>query len=278
MAHHNAKATQFFPCNRAQIVVGAHRVPRASISELYRFSRLPLRAINVLLNATNKAISLCLRHFEMDAGGTTSDSGDELAGSVDISLEYDDYPLDLISPVATEGHLPSNQRDFVISDGYDLYTSELYFNEKKALVDETQPEQDSPAHKVWESIEVTTSNGHVTFPLHDDEKTSLDGDGCCPQRRLFLTKYHPMPEKDTIRDRLIYSLRLPPHGQCARLLTTVMTLLVLWTLSWIFAKEDAFPRGAVFSIMFIVFAGRLVGALLECLRIPGFIGKHSQIP
>lgn len=216
-----------------------------------------------------------------------SDSGDELVGSVDISLEYDDYPLDLISPLAEEttDHY-GNGHDYVISDGYDLYTSDAYLQTGITKRDDGV----SPV-KIWESrngreiLPKPQQNGRASFSPEDpgdgdtqeNEKCGKPEENCSAvvKRwcRVFLTEYHPMPEKDTIKDRLIYGLRLPPHGVCARFLTSVATLAMLWLVAWIFSKDSSLPGGALFSVFVIVCGGQLVGAVLECLRIPGFVGK-----
>lgn len=250
---------------------------------------------------------------------------DDLQGSVDISLEYDDYPLDLISPVAKDDFEDSlNVPDCLLGNENDYFNLRRDFEQVGG--EEEEILQPSSSLRVWEKrdvspgntkerdqliqnpdpvphkdpVQFTATNSAITpnnsqqvngrlpplikVPKIDSSSDQGQNSSRCllclrtiqEWGKIFLVKYHPIPEKDTFKDRLIYGLRMPPHGKCALVLSLVLNIVVLWGLLWLFTGVQSLPGGCVFSVFMMVITGHLLGKVIRIINVPPFVGKYNE--
>lgn len=297
-------------------------------------------------------------------------SCDDLQGSVDISLEYDDYPLDLVSPIARETYhdpesglgILGNQDSFKLHEKSPLHNfnrGEIFGNNDLKLgdlgsldtgLDEDEEDPDlaetpTVPYRVWRlqdlsprrinekdrliTDEIITDFGrrsYCDYDLEDKDEvgqvtatvlpvcpnskkhpvlngkaptvrdSSMNKGGedeeqhyqrksclvgcthwCQESCKPCLIKYHPLPEKDTWKDRLVYAMRCPPHGTVARLLAAVVVMATVWAVLWAVTHSQALPGGNFFSLVIVFISAYTAGAAIVCLRLPSFVGNDDHV-
>ena len=234
-----------------------------------------------------------------------------------ISLEFDDYPLDLISPVRKEdgendpgawktttphAMTPSEEKDAQEVD-LDLVLGEVEY------VEEDEEKKDLNEQEYCDTIKANgtvlcnrnsatpRSNGKVPgkphphdnilydvlkdYPIHKHRRT---GGRCEPCQtcciscwRPCLTKYHPLPQNPTYSERLRHGLMCPPHGWLGHVFALIFCTAFTWGILWAITGPAALPGGNIFALVMMVIFGYIGGALVRLIRLPPLLGEYDWL-
>ncbi|XP_013384872.1 uncharacterized protein LOC106154881 [Lingula anatina] len=85
-----------------------------------------------------------------------------------------------------------------------------------------------------------------------------------------MTKYHP--PVTTRAQRMRHALMCPPHGKLGRVVTSKLTLILLWAVLWAITRDEALPGGNFFGLIVLFLACKLGGFLVSKIRLPPLLG------
>ncbi|KAK3091769.1 hypothetical protein FSP39_022505 [Pinctada imbricata] len=92
---------------------------------------------------------------------------------------------------------------------------------------------------------------------------------CCKPCR---TKYHPLPPKASIFQRLKFAFMCPPHGNIAMYIQFVVLMAMSWAVLVALTQENAMPGGNLFALI-VLFAGSVIGGyIFSLIRLPPLLG------
>lgn len=89
----------------------------------------------------------------------------------------------------------------------------------------------------------------------------------------FLAEENPLPQSPTTKDKLLQSVRCPPHGIVARYAALALLPLLLWGVAHsVFGPIGAAPNGTLFLLIAMVVCALLLGCVFEAARLPALLG------
>lgn len=89
----------------------------------------------------------------------------------------------------------------------------------------------------------------------------------------FLVSQNPLPDNPTRLQRLVHSLRWPPHGRWARLLTLAAVVLSLWaSCIGMFGEVAKPPSGTLFILIIMVVFALMFGWVFSLMHLPPLLG------
>ena len=131
-----------------------------------------------------------------------------------------------------------------------------------------------------EKINRTSYEGSKDLPANEAHTTS-NKCGCCRIccSKLYscckpcMTKYNPQPEGATRCQRFRHAFLCPPHGKLAKILTLILSLLLMWGTSVSLFGATALPGGNFFGIFVLFVLCLLGGELVKPMRMPPLLGR-----
>ena len=141
-----------------------------------------------------------------------------------------------------------------------------------ALTHLGEDENGSPEKKAQDCSEVSSGK---------DLQTSNSRCNCCRIccSKLYacckpcMTKYNPQPEDATRCQRFRHAFLCPPHGKFAKILTLILSLLLIWATCVSLLGPAALPGGNLFGIFVLFVMCSLGGQLVNVMRMPPLLGK-----
>lgn len=192
-----------------------------------------------------------------------------------LSLEFEDYPLDLmVSPIPEVDELQPGTRlswngnhngHAVILRNHNEYNEGLRNGKATAIA--TTP---STKHNSYidDLKEYTIRN-----PVRGRCKECRI---CCLKLcRPCMTKHHPLAANPTPRERCSHMFLCPPHGAVGHGLSLCVCAVLTWGTLWAIMGEDALPGGNLFALVVLVVAGYIAGALVKLIKLPPLLGKYT---
>ena len=89
----------------------------------------------------------------------------------------------------------------------------------------------------------------------------------------ILVSENPLPENPSKLEKLLHTLRCPPHGQIARLATFLILVLSLWaTFFGIFGEIAKPPSGTIFILIILIVFALISGWIFSLVRLPPLLG------
>ena len=251
-------------------------------------------------------------------GSRRSSDTTSLGSRGSISLEYDDFPLDLVSPIAPgdcadldllhSGISLSNWKPSPAHRPKKVCRQDRFSTENEVNTDlgrrsycDYDTEYKAPngdvfiTHRALASMEqechseVLDEGGHL---MKTSRSRVMDADEAHYQKPLCcgacsslcdrlckpcLRAYHPLPDRASRGARCRHAMMLPPQGRVAHTLTLIINTLLIWGALWGMTGRQALPGGNLFSVMVLVVAGYLAGAILQLIKLPPVLGKSEIV-
>ena len=246
---------------------------------------------------------------------TSDDDAGDCFSKGSLSLEFDDYPLDLVSPITKVedndndkiAWRPTHLRDFTglrkqststpKYNGdrlsfmeyneilYDVGTDDQrgYVAKRTSTPKYPQTKHDRLSGYVYDAL-----NEYPPRELFKDKLTIKDkkeghNRGLCQCLRLlcayiwrpFMRRHNPLPDKAGRCVRLHHALLCPPKGILSDLLTIVLGAFFTWGVLWGLIRDAALPGGNIFALLVLFAACSLAGAGARKVGLPSILGKCS---
>ena len=192
-----------------------------------------------------------------------------------ISLEFEDYPLDLVS--STRGAKPeprganggrlswhgANQYDYA-------YGAKRGFFENRYVENDIEPVRPLTNGNVCSYLDDLRE-----FPRYKKERKLCSSCQMCCLRAC--SEDQPAPKRSPLpawRQYIRDLFRWPPQGPMAQSITLLLGALLCWAILWSLYREKAAPGGGLFALLILVVLGHIAGQLLQCFRLPPLLGKN----
>ena len=92
-----------------------------------------------------------------------------------------------------------------------------------------------------------------------------------------MTKYNPLPDTSTFRQRLLYAFMCPAHGVVAEWCNLALVMFIIWAVLWSMTVQEALPGGNLFALLILVVMGILAGELVKKINLPPLLGYTCTI-
>ena len=202
-------------------------------------------------------------------------SGTSCFSGGSLSLEFEDYPLDLVvSPPTKKSDLEAGTR--LSWNGHRNGHATILRNhhaESNGKIGNGRavPVTNTPASKHNSYIDDLKE-----YPIRPPPKTGhcQQCQSCCLSFcKPFMAKHHPLAANPTPRERCRHMFLCPPHGPVAHILSLCICAVLTWGTLWALAGDQALPGGNLFALTVLVVAGYIAGALVKLIRLPPLLGK-----
>ncbi|KAL5018377.1 hypothetical protein ScPMuIL_004099 [Solemya velum] len=122
-------------------------------------------------------------------------------------------------------------------------------------------------------MEVISESDRKDQDFDEKPKQCLKLRKCCLDFvQPLQTKHHPLPEKASICERFVFSLRCPPHGNLMMYIQFLVIFGFIWATLISLIGNEALPGGNIFSLLILFFTCVVGGYIVSIVRLPPLLG------